>query len=122
MSELQSVRAAFGRGLVRAAEWQPSIVALVPDLTNSVGFGEFAEKFPERFIQTGIAEQNIICVASGLAHVGKTPFVGAYAAFSPGRNWEQIRTTICINDQPVKIIGSHAGLTVGPDGETHQAL
>ncbi|MDR3125978.1 MAG: transketolase family protein [Candidatus Nomurabacteria bacterium] len=122
MSELKSVRQAFGRGLTLAAEKQPSIVALVPDLTNSIGFGEFAEKFPERFIQTGIAEQNIVCVASGLAHVGKTPFMGAYAAFSPGRNWEQIRTTICINDQPVKIIGSHAGLTVGPDGETHQAL
>jgi transketolase len=122
MSELASVRKAFGHGLAMAAERQPSIVALVPDLTNSVGFGEFAENFPERFIQTGIAEQNIVCVASGLAHVGKTPFVGAYAAFSPGRNWEQIRTTICINDQPVKIIGSHAGLTVGPDGETHQSL
>jgi transketolase len=122
MSQLKSVRKAFGHGLCLAAERQPSIVALVPDLTNSVGFGEFAEQFPERFIQTGIAEQNIVCVASGLAHIGKTPFVGAYAAFSPGRNWEQIRTTICINDQPVKIVGSHAGLTVGPDGETHQAL
>lgn len=122
MSQMESVRKAFGRGLARAAERQPSVVALVPDLTNSVGFGEFAEKFPERFIQTGIAEQNIICIASGLAHIGKTPFVGAYAAFSPGRNWEQIRTTVCINNQPVKIIGSHAGLTVGPDGETHQAL
>jgi transketolase len=122
MSEMASVRKAFGHGLALAAERQPSIVALVPDLTNSVGFGEFAEKFPERFIQTGIAEQNIVCVASGLAHVGKTVFVGAYAAFSPGRNWEQIRTTICINNQPVKLIGSHAGLTVGPDGETHQAL
>jgi transketolase len=122
MSELKSVRKGFGHGLTLAAERQPSIVALVPDLTNSVGFGEFAERFPERFVQTGIAEQNIICVASGLAHVGKTAFVGAYAAFSPGRNWEQIRTTVCINNQPVKIIGSHAGLTVGPDGETHQAL
>jgi Transketolase, C-terminal subunit len=122
MSEMKSVRKAFGHGLMLAAERQASVVALVPDLTNSVGFGEFAERFPERFIQTGIAEQNIICVASGLAHVGKTAFVGAYAAFSPGRNWEQIRTTVCINDQPVKIIGSHAGLTVGPDGETHQAL
>jgi transketolase len=121
-AELFSVRKAFGHGLAVAAEKQPSIVALVPDLTNSVGLGEFSEKFPDRFIQTGIAEQNIVCVASGLAHAGKTPFVGAYAAFSPGRNWEQIRTTICINDQPVKIIGSHAGLTVGPDGETHQAL
>jgi len=120
--KMASVRKGFGHGLVLAAERQSSVVALVPDLTNSVGFGEFAKKFPDRFIQTGIAEQNIVCVASGLAHIGKTPFVGAYAAFSPGRNWEQIRTTICINNQPVKIIASHSGLTVGPDGETHQAL
>lgn len=125
MSEVENVvsmREGFGKGLAKVAEVNSKVVALVPDLTNSVGFGEMAEKFPERFIQVGIAEQNIVCVASGLAHEGMIPFVGAYAAFSPGRNWEQIRTTICINNQPVKLIGSHAGLTVGPDGGTHQML
>lgn len=122
MKEMASMREGFGKGLAKVAEVNDKVVALVPDLTHSVGFGEMSEKFPDRFIQVGIAEQNIVCVASGLAHEGFTPFVGAYAAFSPGRNWEQIRTTICINDQPVKLVGSHAGLTVGPDGGTHQML
>lgn len=123
MSEnIASMRKAFGKGVVKIAEVNERVVALVPDLTNSVGFGEMAEKYPDRFIQVGIAEQNIVCVASGLAHENFIPFVGAYAMFSPGRNWEQIRTTICLNNQPVKLLGSHAGLTVGPDGGTHQAL
>jgi transketolase len=82
----------------------------------------FAEAFPERFIQAGVAEQNLVTVGSGLAAMGKIPFVSSYAAFSPGRNWEQIRTTICLNDVPVKIIGSHAGLYTGKDGATHQML
>jgi len=116
------IKEAFGEGLAQVAEVNERVVALVPDLTNSVGFGEMAEKFPERFLQVGIAEQNIVCVASGLAHEGLVPFVGAYAMFSPGRNWEQIRTTIAMNNYPVKLVGSHAGLTVGPDGGTHQAL
>jgi transketolase len=83
---------------------------------------EFAKKFPNRFIEMGIAEQNLASVASGMAAMGKIPFMSSYAAFSPGRNWEQIRTTICYNNVPVKIVGSHSGLTVGPDGGTHQAL
>jgi transketolase len=82
----------------------------------------FRDAFPERFIEIGIGEQNLVTVGSGLAAMGKIPFVSSYAAFSPGRNWEQIRTTICLNDQPVKIIGSHAGVSVGPDGATHQML
>jgi transketolase len=82
----------------------------------------FADAFPERFVQVGVAEQNLVTVASGMAAMGKIPFVSSYAAFSPGRNWEQIRTTICLNDQPVKIVGSHAGISVGPDGATHQML
>jgi transketolase len=82
----------------------------------------FAEAFPERFIQVGVAEQNLATVGAGMAAIGKIPFISSYAAFSPGRNWEQIRTTICLNDRPVKIIGSHAGVSVGPDGATHQML
>jgi transketolase len=82
----------------------------------------FKASFPERFIEIGIAEQNLVTVGSGLAAMGKTPFVSSYAAFNPGRNWEQIRTTICLNNQPVQIIGSHAGVSVGPDGATHQML
>jgi len=82
----------------------------------------FKEKFPQRFIELGVAEQNMAGVASGLAAMGKIPFISSYAVFSPGRNWEQIRTTICYNNQPVKIAGSHAGISVGPDGGTHQAI
>jgi transketolase len=82
----------------------------------------FKAEFPERFIEIGVAEQNLVTVGSGLAAMGKIPFVSSYAAFSPGRNWEQIRTTICLNDRPVKVVGSHAGVSVGPDGATHQML
>jgi len=117
-----SIREGFGRGIVRAAEADERIVALTADLTSSVGLGEFAEKFPNRFVQVGIAEQNLVTVASGMAHVGKIPYAASYAAFSPGRNWEQIRTTICLNNMPVKVVGSHAGVNVGPDGATHQML
>lgn len=117
-----STRAGFGRGLVAAAGANEKIIALAADLADSVGFGEFAKNFPERFVQVGIAEQNLVTVASGMAHVGRIPFAASYAAFSPGRNYEQIRTTIAINNQPVKIVGSHAGLNVGPDGATHQML
>jgi transketolase len=117
-----STRAGFGRGLVQAGENNVNVVALTADLAESVQFHHFAERFPERFIEVGIAEQNLVTVASGMAHVSKIPFTGSYAAFSPGRNWEQIRTTIALNNQPVKIVGSHAGLNVGPDGATHQVL
>jgi transketolase len=82
----------------------------------------FKEKFPERFIEIGVAEQNLVTVASGMSAMGKIPFVSSYAMFSPGRNWEQIRTTIAYNDRPVVIVGSHAGVSVGPDGGTHQAI
>lgn len=118
----ESMRKGFGRGLKWAADDDDRIVGLVADLTESVQMEEFAENFPERFIQVGVAEQNLVTVASGMASMGKIPFAASYAAFSPGRNWEQIRTTICINDQPVKIIGSHAGVNVGADGATHQML
>jgi transketolase len=118
----EPIRAGFGRGLKIAGETNDKIVALCADLTDSTKMSDFKEAFPDRFIQVGVAEQNLVTVASGLARAGKIPFTSSYAAFSPGRNWEQIRTTIALNDQPVKVIGSHAGVSVGPDGATHQML
>ncbi len=118
----EPIRAGFGRGLKKAGELDERVVALCADLTESVQVHLFKEAFPERFIQTGIAEQNLVTVASGLAHAGKIPFAAGYAAFTPGRNWEQIKTTIALNEQPVKVVGGHAGISVGPDGATHQML
>ncbi len=115
-------RKGFGKGLLKAGEQNKQVVAACADLTESTQMHLFRDAFPDRFIEIGVAEQNLVTVASGLAAMGKVPFVSSYAAFSPGRNWEQIRTTICLNDQPVKIIGSHAGVSVGPDGATHQML
>lgn len=118
-----SVRGGFGEGLVEAAEQDDRVVALSADLVESVGFGEFAQRIgAPRLIEVGVAEQNLVTVASGLAAMGNIPFAASYASFSPGRNWEQIRTTICLNNQPVKLVGSHVGLNVGPDGATHQML
>ncbi len=119
---LEPIRAGFGRGLLAAGVENERIVALCADLTESTQMHLFKNRFPNRFIQVGVAEQNLVTVASGLAHAGYVPFTSSYAAFSPGRNWEQIKTTACLNDQPVKIVGSHAGLNVGPDGATHQML
>ncbi len=118
----EPIRAGFGRGLKAAGETNESIVALCADLTESTQMHLFKEAFPERFVEIGVAEQNLVTVASGMARAGKIPFTSSYAAFSPGRNWEQIRTTVALNDQPVKIVGSHAGISVGPDGATHQML
>lgn len=118
-----SVRGGFGEGLVETAQQDDRVVALSADLVGSVGFGKFAEHIgAPRLIEVGVAEQNLVTVASGLAAMGNIPFAASYASFSPGRNWEQIRTTICLNNQPVKVVGSHAGLNVGPDGATHQML
>lgn len=119
---LEPIRAGFGRGLKAAGEQNEQIVALSADLTESTQMHLFKEAFPERFIEIGVAEQNLVTVASGLARAGKIPFTSSYAAFSPGRNWEQIRTTAALNDMPVKVVGSHAGVSVGPDGATHQML
>lgn len=116
------IRQGFGEGLVLAGEKNEQVVGLCADLTESTKMNLFAEKFPNRFIQIGVAEQNLASVASGMAAMGKIPFISSYAMFSPGRNWEQIRTTICYNNQPVIIAGSHAGVSVGPDGGTHQAV
>jgi len=115
-------RDGFGEGLVLAGEDSDRVVALCADLADSTRMKAFRDRFPERFVEVGIAEQNMASVASGLAAMGKIPFIASYAMFSPGRNWEQIRTTICYNDQPVKIAGAHAGVSVGPDGATHQAI
>ncbi len=116
------IRAGFGRGLLAAGRLNRDVVALCADLTESTQMHLFRDEFPDRFIEMGIAEQNLVTVASGLARAGKIPFTSSYAAFSPGRNWEQIKTTAALNDLPVKVIGSHAGINVGPDGATHQML
>ncbi len=116
------IRKGFGEGLVAAGEADKNIVGLCADLTESTQMSMFAEKFPERFIEIGVAEQNLATVASGMSAMGKIPFISSYAMFSPGRNWEQIRTTIAYNDRKVVVVGSHAGISVGPDGGTHQAL
>lgn len=116
------IRKGFGEGLLAAGEADENIVALCADLTESTQMIFFKEKFPERFVEIGVAEQNLVTVASGMAAMGKIPFCSSYAMFSPGRNWEQIRTTIAYNDRKVVIVGSHAGISVGPDGGTHQAL
>jgi transketolase len=120
--EMKPSRDGFGEGLVIAGDENPNVVGLCADLTESTRMEGFKKKFPERFVEIGVAEQNLVTVASGMAHEGKIPFTSSYATFSPGRNWEQIRTTICYNNVPVKIVGSHAGISVGPDGATHQAL
>ncbi len=116
------IRKGFGEGLREAGEANKKIVALSADLTESTMMHFFRDAFPERFIQIGVAEQNLATVASGLAAMGKYPFFSSYAMFSPGRNWEQIRTTIAYNDVPAVVVGSHAGVSVGPDGGTHQAI
>ena len=120
--EKKSTRQGYGEGLLEAGEKNKNIVALCADLTHSTFTNLFADKFPERFVQMGVAEQNMASVASGMARMGKIPFISSYAMFSPGRNWEQIRTTICYNNTNVKIVGAHAGISVGPDGGTHQAI
>ncbi len=122
--EIQKIptRNGYGEGLIIAGEKNQNVVVLCADLTESTRSLGFKNKFPNRFIELGVAEQNLATVASGIAAVGKIPFISSYAVFSPGRNWEQIRTTICYNDQNVKIAGAHAGISVGPDGATHQML
>ncbi len=121
-AEVEVMKKGYGRGLAKAGEDDPLIVALSSDVVGSTGTDAFTNKFPERFVEVGIAEQNLVAVASGMARMGKKPFAAAYAAFSPGRNWEQIRTTICINDMPVRLVGTHAGLSDAPDAATHQIL
>ena len=120
--EQKPIREGFGMGLLKAGEQDKNVVALCADLTESTRVILFKEKFPDRFVEIGVAEQNMASVAAGMSLTGKVPFITSYAMFSPGRNWEQIRTTICYNEANVKIAGSHAGVSVGPDGATHQAI
>ncbi|MBU1046854.1 transketolase family protein [Patescibacteria group bacterium] len=120
--KIKSTREGFGEAILELAEENKDIVVLTADLNESTKVDKFAEKFPERFVQVGVAEQNLASVASGMSAMGKIPFTTSYSIFNPGRNWEQIRTTICYNDANVKIVGSHAGLMTGPDGGSHQAL
>lgn len=120
--EREPIKKGFGRGLKVAGEANEAVVAACADLTGSVGMDEFAKAFPERFIEVGVAEQNLITVSSGMAAMGKIPFCASYAAFAPGRCWEQFKTTACLNDVPVKLVGGHTGLYTGADGATHQML
>lgn len=119
--EVQPTRKGYGEGLLALGEQNPNIVGLSADLTESTYAHLFAEKFPERFFEIGIGEQNMAAVAAGLAVTGKIPFISSYATFSPGKNWETIRTTIVYNQANVKIAGHHSGVMTGPDGCTHQA-
>jgi transketolase len=122
--ELEQIptRKGFGEGLFLAGKQDKNVVALSADLTESTRANKFAEEFPDRFFEVGVAEQNMATIAAGLGVAGKIPFISSYATFSPGRNWEQIRTTIAYNNSNVKIAGHHAGISVGPDGATHQAI
>jgi len=118
----EPIRNGFGHGLVEAGQLHEEVVALCADLTDSTRISYFKDEFPERYIQAGISEQNMTLLAAGLANVGKIPFSSSYAAFHPGRSFDQIRTAVCMGELPVKIVGSHAGVSVGPDGGTHQML
>ena len=118
----EATRDGYGRGLVRAAKKDHNVVALCADLSESTRTNAFQTLFPDRYVEMGVSEQSMASVASGMAAMGKVPFIASYAMFSPGRNWEQIRTTICYNNTNVKIVGAHAGVSVGPDGGTHQAV
>lgn len=120
--DAEPIRKGFGRGLKRAGDEDERVVALCADLTESTQMHLFKEAHPERFVEVGVAEQNLVTVAAGMSAMGKKPFASSYAAFSPGRNWEQIRTTLCLNERFTCVVGSHAGISVGPDGATHQML
>jgi transketolase len=120
--EKTPTRNGYGDGILIAGEEDENVVALCADLIESTRTKKFAEKFPDRFFEVGVAEQNMATVAAGLGISGKIPFIASYATFNPGRNWEQIRTTISYNNSNVKIAGHHAGISVGPDGATHQAI
>ncbi|HEY0948526.1 MAG TPA: transketolase C-terminal domain-containing protein [Candidatus Paceibacterota bacterium] len=120
--ERAPTRDGFGRGTVAAGKKDENVVVLCADLKESTRAEWFEKEFPDRFIEVGVAEQNLATAAAGMAAIGKRPFIASYAAFSPGRNYEQIRTTIALNEQPVVVCGMHAGVSVGPDGATHQML
>ncbi|HHE32560.1 MAG TPA: transketolase family protein [Chlorobaculum parvum] len=118
----KATRKGFGEALLEAGREDPSVVALCADLTGSLNMNLFRDEFPERFIQTGIAEANMISMAAGLATTGKTPVASTFAVFATGRVFDQIRQSVCYSNLNVKICASHAGLTLGEDGATHQIL
>ena len=120
--EQKPTRDGYGIGLIELGKKNPNVVVLCADLIESTRSEAFARAYPERFVEMGVAEQNMASVAAGLAAVGKIPFISSYAMFSPGRNWEQVRTTICYNERHVIVAGAHTGVSVGPDGATHQAI
>ncbi len=120
--EQTPTRQGYGEGLVELGTTDERVVVLTGDLAGSTTASKFGDKFPERFIECGVAEQNMMGIAAGLALAGKIPFVSSYATFSPGRNWDQLRVSVCYSQTNVKIAGAHTGISVGPDGATHQAL
>jgi transketolase len=124
LTKLESIptRNGYGDALLELGKTNPRVVVLTGDLTESTRVDKFAKAFPDRFFQCGVAEQNMMGVAAGLAVAGFIPFVSSYAVFNPGRNWDQLRTNVCYNNANVKIAGAHTGVSVGPDGATHQAL
>ncbi len=115
-------RNGYGEGLLELGAANNDVVVLTADLAESTRVEAFGKKYPERFVECGVAEQNMMGVAAGLAHCGKIPFVSSYAVFSPGRNWDQLRVSVCYSAANVKVAGAHTGISVGPDGATHQAL
>lgn len=119
---MKATREGYGEALVELGKKDERVVVLTADLKESTKVDRFAEIFPERFVECGVAEQNMMGIAAGMAAAGKIPFVSSYAVFSPGRNWDQLRVSVCYSKLPVKIGGAHTGLSVGPDGATHQAL
>lgn len=120
--KLVPIRNGYGEALVILGKENPKVIVLCCDLTESTRSLEFSKQFPDRFVEVGVAEQNLAGLGAGFAHEGFIPFITSYATFSPGRNWDQIRVSICYSGNNVKIIGSHAGISVGPDGATHQAM
>ena len=120
--EQNQTRAGYGDALVELGEKNPNVVVLTGDLADSTKVSAFKKKFPERFIEVGVAEQNMMGIAAGLALSGKIPFVSSYATFSPGRSWDQLRVSVAYSKANVKVAGAHTGVSVGPDGATHQAL
>lgn len=120
--EMKATRDGYGEGLLELGETNSEVVVLTGDLAESTRALEFAKKYPERFFECGVAEQNMMGIAAGLAAGGKIPFISSYAVFSPGRSWDQCRVSVCYSNLPVKIAGAHTGVSVGPDGVTHQAL
>lgn len=120
--EKKATREGFSEGLLEIGEKDERVVVLTADLAESTKVLEFAKKFPERFVECGVAEQNMIGIAAGLAAAGKIPWTASYAVFSPGRSWDQIRVAVCYSNLPVKIAGGHTGLSAAADGATHQAL